>query len=92
MKKQKQVSVSKNSLMDSVKGTNKKEVAPPAEANRGMDGKVSISKAVAAQKWFKAAKEENPSSGFLDVSSENVEVKSNATAEERSMLYKGNKK
>lgn len=89
MKKQKQKEIKIAEFADMVRQHKVKEVAPPSEANRGMDGKYGIDRARAAQYWFKAAKEQDPSKGFLGVEKSDVDAK---TAQDREMLYKGKKK
>ena len=89
MKKQKQKDISISSFSEMARAHKQKEVAPPAEAARGMDGKYGIDRARAAQYWFKAAKEQDPSKGFLGVTKSDVEVKDTTAAP---MLTKGKKK
>lgn len=77
-----------------------KQVSAPKEANRGADGKYSIDKARAAQYWFKAAKEQHPDNGFLQVPVKEVNPESvtesfpnrSSNSKDSSMLYKGKKK
>ncbi len=88
MKKQEQKTIKPNQMTDMVGSHKMKEVAPPSEANRGMDGKYSIDRAKAAQTWFKTAKDQNPSSGFNGVAAEPLDAK---TATNSEMLYKGKK-
>jgi hypothetical protein len=89
MKKQKQKEIKTTEFTQMVSHPKMKEVAPPSEASRNMEGKYSIDRAKAAQAWFKAAKEQEPSKGFLGVPQQDVEAK---TAQDREMLYKGKKK
>jgi hypothetical protein len=90
MKKQKQKNIGTEMFGDMVQNHKMKEVSPPEGANRNMlDGKQSMTVKDAAATWFKAAKQQNPSSGFLEVPSEGL--KPNA-AFDREMLYKGKKK
>lgn len=89
MKKQEQKTIKPSQMTDMVSTHKMKEVAPPSSASRGMDGKYSVDKAIAAQQWFKAAKEQNPSSGFNGVAAEGLDPK---TATDNAMLYKGKKK
>lgn len=73
---------------DLVQGHKMKEVAPPDEAKRDpmiAGGKNTMTIQEATAKWFKAAKEQKPSSGFL-AGPETLEV-SEYTG--REMLYKG---
>jgi hypothetical protein len=89
MKKQKQKEIKTTEFTNMVSQHKVKEVAPPSEAGRNMEGKYSIDRARAAQAWFKAAKEQEPSKGFLGVAQQEVDAK---TAQDREMLYKGKKK
>lgn len=88
MKKQKQKEIKPSEFTDMVRQHKMKEVAPPSEANRNMEGKYSIDRAKAAQAWFKAAKEQEPSKGFLGVPQSEIDPK---TAQNSEMLYKGKK-
>jgi len=85
MKKQDQKQIKPGQMVDMVNTHKMKEVAPPAEANRGMDGKYGIDKVKAAQLWVKQAKGSDPSGGFNGVPSETLEVKE---TQDRQMLYK----
>jgi hypothetical protein len=85
MKKQKQKEIKTSQLKDLVVNHKLYEVSPPQEANKGLDGKYGIDKAKAAQFWFKAAKGEDPSKGFLDVPSETLDPKE---SQKRDMLHK----
>jgi hypothetical protein len=85
MKKQKQKEIKTTQLKDLVVNHKLYEVGPPPEANKGMDGKYGIDKAKAAQFWFKAAKGDDMSKGFLDVPSETLDPKQ---AQNRDLLYK----
>lgn len=87
MKKQEQNTIKPSEMSEMVQKPKMKEVSPPQEALRNAEGKFSINKAVAAQKWFKAAKGDDPSAGFLGVPSEKL-----SEAVDREMLYKGKKK
>ena len=89
MKKQKDTTIKPSDFTEMVRQHKVKEIAPPSEASRGPDGKYSIDRAKAAQAWFKAAKEQDPSKGFLGVAQETIETK---TANDNEMLYKGKKK
>lgn len=65
-----------------------KEVAPPDEAKRDpmvAGGKSTMTIQQATAKWFKAAKEQNPSKGFL----ESTDTLDPAHSTGREMLYKG---
>lgn len=89
--KQKSKQIGIKEFDDLVSSHKMKEVSPPEGARRGQlqpDGKtMNIKQATAT--WFKAAKEQNPSSGFLDVPSEGLKP---VAAQDREMLYKGKKK
>lgn len=89
MKKQRQKEIKTNELSKMVQEHKVREVSPPPETNRGLDGKYSVDKAMAAQFWFKAAKEQEPSKGFLGVPQEEIDSKK---TQDREMLYKGKKK
>lgn len=90
MKKQEQKTVGKSEMEELIKGHKLKEVAPPQEANKDMlTGKYNTTAAEAAKNWFKAAKSQNPSSGFLEVPSEGLKP---LAGSDREMLYKGKKK
>jgi hypothetical protein len=87
-KKQVQSTINPQQMPDMVQTHKMKEVAPPQDALRGADGKYSIDKAVAAQKWFKAAKGDDPSAGFLGVPAQSLDPKE---ATDREMLVKKKK-
>lgn len=87
-KKQEQGTINPKDMVNMVQNHKMKEVAPPQDALRGADGRYSIDKAVAAQKWFKAAKGDDPSAGFLGVPSQTVDPKE---ATDREMLVKKKK-
>lgn len=90
MKKQKQKNIAIKEFDDIVNNHKMKEVSPPEGAKKDLlSGKTEMTVKEATNNWFKAAKEQNPSSGFLDVPSEGL--KPNA-AFDRQMLYKGKKK
>jgi hypothetical protein len=91
MKKQKQKELSVKEITSLVGQQHKmKEVAPPEGAGKSMlDGKSAMTVKQATANWFKAAKEQNPSSSFLDVPSEGLKP---TAALDREMLYKGKKK
>jgi hypothetical protein len=92
MKKQKQKELSVKEITSLVGQQHKmKEVAPPEGAGRAnmLDGKPAMTVKEATANWFKAAKEQNPSSAFLDVPSEGLKP---AAGLDREMLYKGKKK
>jgi hypothetical protein len=98
MKKQKQETINPKDMTEMVDNHRMKQVSPPQQANRGMDGRYAVSRAEAAQYWFKAAKEQHPDNGFLGVSLKGVEAKEatgkfeNNRPAEAEMLYKGKKK
>ena len=98
MKKQKQDTIDPKAMTEMVRGHKMKQVPPPPEANRNADGKYSLSKAEAAQYWFKAAKEQHPNKGFLDVPQRDVDHKEvtgkfeNNRPAEAMTLYQGKKK
>ena len=76
---------------DLVNGHKLKEVSPPDEAKRDTmisGGKSTMTIQQATAKWFKTAKEQNPSQGFL-VNSETLDPKE---ASKRDMLYRGKSK
>ena len=87
-KRQEQKTIKPQEFDGMVQSHKMKEVAPPQEAMRGGDGKYSIDKARAAQAWFKAAKGDDPSAGFLGVSSQSLDAKE---ATDREMLVKKKK-
>lgn len=90
MKKQNQKSIGIKEFDDMVQNHKVKEVSPPEGASKSLlDGQTPMTIKDATANWFKAAKQQNPSSGFLDVPSEGL--KPNA-AFDREMLYKGKKK
>lgn len=91
MKKQNQKNIGTGMFNDMVQNHKMKEVSPPEGASKSslLDGKQPMTIKDATANWFKAAKQQNPSSGFLDVPSEGL--KPNA-AFDREMLYKGKKK
>lgn len=90
MKKQNQKNIATNMFGEMVQNHKMKEVSPPEGASRSMlDNKPSMTIKDATANWFKTAKQQNPSAGFLDVPSEGL--KPNA-AFDREMLYKGKKK
>ena len=70
-----------------------KEVAPPEDARRDIiqGGKSAMTVQEATAKWFKTAKTQNPSSGFL-APSETIDAAEQNNPEHRQMLYKGKKK
>jgi|SRR5215469_5449963 len=98
MKKQKQSTIDPKAMPEMVHNHRMKQVSPPQEASRGMDGKYAVSRAEAAQYWFKAAKEQHPDNGFLGVGLKDVDAKEatgkfeNNKPAESMMLYKGKKK
>lgn len=68
-----------------------REVSPPDGAKRdamNAGGKAVMTAKEATATWFKAAKEQKPSAGFL-APPETLDI---ATVTGREMLYKGNKK
>lgn len=85
MKKQKQKEIKTSQLKDLVVNYKLYEVSPPEIANKGMDGKYSINRAKAVQHWFKNAKGEDPSKGFLNVPSETLDPKQ---TQNRDLLHK----
>lgn len=92
MKKQNDKELSVKEIISLVGQQHKmKDVAPPEGARRGgmLDGKPAMTVKQATAGWFKAAKEQNPSSSFLDVPSEGLKP---TAALDREMLYKGKKK
>jgi len=90
MKKQNQKTLAPHQMETLVQGHKMKEVAPPDAAKKDMlTGKYSTTPAEAAKNWFKAAKSQNPSAGFLDVPSEGLKP---LAGSDREMLYKGKKK
>jgi hypothetical protein len=75
---------------DLVQGHKMKEVSPPDEAKRDpmiAGGKNSMTIKEATAKWFKAAKEQKPSDGFLA----KTDTLNPSDATDRGMLYKGKK-
>jgi len=98
MKKQKQETIEPKAMTDMVDNHRMKQVSPPQQANRGLDGRYSVNRAEAAQYWFKAAKEQHPDGGFLGVPLREVDTKEatgkfeNNRPAEAEMLYKGKKK
>jgi hypothetical protein len=98
MKKQEQVTIKPEEMTKIVKDHKMGMVDVPQQAKRGPDGKYSVDKAQAAQYWFKAAKEQHPNKGFLDVPQRDVDHKEvtgkfeNNRPAEAEMLYKGKKK
>lgn len=90
MKKQKSKEIKASQMTDIVVNHKMKEVSPPEGARKDMlAGKSAMSVKEATATWFKAAKQQNPSSGFLDVPSEGLKP---TAAHDREMLYKGKKK
>jgi hypothetical protein len=90
MKKQNQKNIGTAMFGDMVQNHKMKEVSPPEGANKNLlDGKKAMNIKDATANWFKAAKEQNPSSGFLEVPSEGLKP---TAAFDREMLYKGKKK
>lgn len=90
MKKQNQKNIKIKEFDDMVQSHKVKEVSPPEGASRSLlDGKQPMTIKDATANWFKAAKQQNPSSGFLDVPSEGLKP---SAAFDREMLYKGKKK
>jgi hypothetical protein len=91
MKKQKSKQLSVKEITSLVGQQHKmKEVAPPEGAGKSMlDGKSAMTVKQATANWFKSAKDQNPSSSFLDVPSEGLKP---TAALDREMLYKGKKK
>lgn len=91
MKKQKQKNIETGMFQDIVQNHKMKEVSPPEGASKTslLDGKKSMTIKEATASWFKAAKQQNPSSGFLDVPSEGLKP---TAAFDREMLYKGKNK
>lgn len=92
MKRQKQKEIKTNQMTDIVSNHKMKEVSPPEGARRdamSTSGKAPMNIKQATATWFKAAKEQNPSSGFLDVPSEDLKP---LAAHDREMLYKGKNK
>ncbi len=90
MKKQNQKNIGTSMFGDMVQNHKMKEVGPPEGANRNLlDGKKPMNIKEATVNWFKAAKEQNPSSGFLEVPSEGLKP---TAAFDREMLHKGKKK
>lgn len=89
MKKQKKETIKTEQMVDMVRTHKMKSVAPPEQANRGLDGKYNVSRAEAAQYWFKAAKEQHPDNGFLGVAVKDVDKHE---ALDRELMYKGKKK
>lgn len=89
MKKQKKETIKTEQMSDMVHNHKMKSVSPPQEAGRGPDGRYALSRAEAAQYWFKAAKEQHPDNGFLGVAVKDVDKHE---ALDREQLYKGKKK
>lgn len=91
MKKQAQKTLKPASFTEMVQNHKMKEVAPPESAKKdpmmvSQAKGETISKA--AKEWMKSAKSQNPTSGFLDVASENLKP---TLGTNREMLYKGKK-
>lgn len=84
MKKQDQKEIKPGQMLDMVNSHKMKEVSPPSEATRGMDGKYGIDKIKAAQLWLKQAKGD-AGGGFNGVPSESIDAKE---TQDREMLYK----
>lgn len=90
MKKQNQKTLSVKEMTSLVGQQHKmKEVAPIAGSKNMLDGKPAMTVKEATTNWFKAAKEQNPSSSFLEVPSEGLKPSAGL---DREMLYKGKKK
>lgn len=90
MKKQNQKEIKVSQMTEIVTNHKMKEVSPPEGARKDLlTGKTTMSIKQAAGTWFKAAKEQNPSSSFLEVPSEGLKP---IAANDREMLYKGKKK
>lgn len=90
MKKQKQKNIAIQQFDDMVQSHKMKEVSPPDSAKKDMlSGKPTMNIREATVNWFKTAKQQNPSSGFLEVPSEGLKP---LAAQDRELLYKGKKK
>jgi hypothetical protein len=90
MKKQKSKQIGIKEFDDLVSNHKMKEVGPPEGARKDLlEGKTAMTAKEATANWFKAAKEQNPSSKFLDVPSEGLKPLASL---DREMLYKGKKK
>jgi len=88
MKKQKQKTIAIKEFDDIVNNHKMKEVSPPETKGDMLSGKSALTVKEATATWFKAAKQQNPSSGFLEVPAENLKP---TAAFDREMLYKGKK-
>lgn len=90
MKKQQQKTLKIGEFDKIVQSSKMTEVAPPQSASKDMlTGKYAMTAKEATSTWFKSAKTQNPSSGFLEVPSEQLKPQA---AFEREMMYKGKKK
>jgi len=90
MKKQKTKELGVKEITNLVGQQHKmKEVSPPGDRKDMLEGKTAMTVKQATAGWFKAAKEQNPSSSFLEVPSEGLKP---TAALDREMLYKGKKK
>jgi hypothetical protein len=89
MKKQKQKNIAVSQFVDIVTNHKMKEVSPPDTKGDLLTGKTAMTAKEATASWFKTAKQQNPSSGFLEVPSEGLKPQA---AFDREMLYKGKKK
>ena len=90
MKKQKQKNIGIKEFDDLISNHKMKEVAPPEGARKDLlSGKPAMNIKEATASWFKTAKQQNPSSGFLDVPSEGLKP---LASQDRELLYKGKKK
>ena len=92
MKKQTQKTIQTSSFTEIVQSHKMKEVSPPDSGRKdGMVMNTAKGQTLAklAQEWLRTAKSQNPSSGFLEVASENLKPNQGL---DREMLYKGKKK
>lgn len=93
MQKRKQKTIGIKEFDDLVSQHGLKEVAPPDEARKDLiqGGKSAMSVQEATKTWFKTAKSQSPSSGFL-AAPETLDAANTNNQESRQMLYKGKKK
>lgn len=89
MKKQKQNTIAIKEFEDIVSNHKMKEVSPPDTKGDLLTGKTAMTAKEATATWFKAAKEQNPSSGFLEVPAEGLKP---TLGLDRELMYKGKKK
>ena len=89
MKKQKQVTI-KPSLFGEITNQHKlKQISPPDQAKKGLNGGYDIDKAKAAQIWFQTAKEAEGTDKFLGVTKETIDT---ASTLDKDYLLKTKKK